>query len=138
MELYSSFKSDQNCNNAVHTTYLPTWLTDWLTTWTAFLKNLIRIQLVKKFPTLHGTQWFIIMFTSQPPILSQMNPIHTFPFNFPNVHSNIFPSMLRSSKWSLPFRFSLPKFCMHLSPIQFSFTWSPPCSQTPSIYILPL
>jgi len=40
-------------------------------------------------------------------ILSQMNPVHTFPPYICKVHSNIIiPSMSRSSGWSLPFRFS--------------------------------
>jgi hypothetical protein len=45
-----------------------------------------------------------------PPLVSmpsQMNPVHTFPPNFPTSHSNIIlPSTTRSSEWSLPFRFS--------------------------------
>jgi len=40
------------------------------------------------------------------PILSQMNPIHTFPPNFPQIRSDIFLSTTRSSEWSLHFRFS--------------------------------
>jgi hypothetical protein len=41
------------------------------------------------------------------PILSQMNPVHTFPPYFPDMHSNInLLSTLRSSECSLPFRFS--------------------------------
>jgi len=41
------------------------------------------------------------------PILSQMHPIHTFPPYSPKIQSNIiFLSKLRSSKWSLLFRFS--------------------------------
>jgi hypothetical protein len=40
------------------------------------------------------------------PILSQMNPIHTFPPYFPEIHPNIvFPSMPMSCEWSLPFIF---------------------------------
>jgi hypothetical protein len=36
------------------------------------------------------------------PILSQMQPVHTFPPYFARIHSNIiFPSMPRSSKLSL-------------------------------------
>jgi hypothetical protein len=35
---------------------------------------------------------------------SQMNPVHTSPHYFPEVHSNIIlPSMQRTSEWSLPF-----------------------------------
>jgi hypothetical protein len=41
------------------------------------------------------------------PILSQMNPVHTFPLYFPKIHSNIIlPSTPRSFQMSLPFRFS--------------------------------
>jgi len=41
------------------------------------------------------------------PILSQWHSVHTYSHNFPKIHSNFnFPSMPRSSKWSLPFRFS--------------------------------
>jgi hypothetical protein len=40
------------------------------------------------------------------PILSQMNPVHTFPTYFPKIHSNIsFPSTPRSSEWPRSFRF---------------------------------
>jgi hypothetical protein len=41
------------------------------------------------------------------PILSQMHPVHSFPPCFPKIHSDIIlPSILRSAKCSLPFRFS--------------------------------
>jgi hypothetical protein len=41
------------------------------------------------------------------PILSQMNPAHTFPYYVPKIHSNvIFPSTPTSSEWCLPFSFS--------------------------------
>jgi len=41
------------------------------------------------------------------PILSQLHPLHPFLPDFPEINSNIiFPSMPRSSDWSLPFRFS--------------------------------
>jgi len=40
-------------------------------------------------------------------MLSQMNPFCTFPPYFPKTHYNVLlPSTLRSSEWSLPFRFS--------------------------------
>jgi hypothetical protein len=47
------------------------------------------------------------------PILSHMNPIHTFPPYFPNTHSTIFPSTSRYSKWCLPLRFLRLRFYMH-------------------------
>jgi len=54
---------------------------------------------------------FITVFTTArhwSPILSQMNPVHTFPPCFPKIHSNIIlPSKLSSSEWSLPFKFSI-------------------------------
>jgi len=40
------------------------------------------------------------------PTLSQMQPFHNSPPYFPKIHSNIFPSTRKSSKWYLPFRFS--------------------------------
>jgi hypothetical protein len=41
------------------------------------------------------------------PVLSQINPVHTFPLYSLKIHSNIiFSSSSRSSKWSPPFRFS--------------------------------
>jgi len=36
------------------------------------------------------------------PILSHTNPVHTLPLSFPKIHSDIFPSTPRSSKWFLP------------------------------------
>jgi len=45
------------------------------------------------------------------PILSQINPVHTFPPYFPTILSNIiFSPMPMSSEWSLPFRFSNQNF----------------------------
>jgi len=45
------------------------------------------------------------------PIMSQMNPIHTFPPYFSKFHSNIIlQTMPMSSEWSLPFRFSDQNF----------------------------
>jgi len=42
------------------------------------------------------------------PNLSQMNPIHNFTPNFPNIHCNvIFPSKLRYSEWYVPFKFCI-------------------------------
>jgi len=45
------------------------------------------------------------------PILSHMYPVHTFPPYFPKTNSNtILPLRPRSSKWSLPYRFSNQNF----------------------------
>jgi hypothetical protein len=45
------------------------------------------------------------------PVPNLMNPVHTLPPNFPNIHSTIvLPSTPRSSEWSLPFRFSDQNF----------------------------
>jgi len=45
------------------------------------------------------------------PILSQMHPVHTLPPYLPKNPSNIIlSSTLRSSKWSLSFRFSYRNF----------------------------
>jgi hypothetical protein len=51
------------------------------------------------------------------PILSQMNPVHTFKTYFLTSILRILPSMLTSSEWSLPFRFFDQNFvCIsHLS-----------------------
>jgi hypothetical protein len=51
------------------------------------------------------------------PILSQILPVHTSPIYFSMIHSNIFLSLSRSSKWSLPFGSSNKNFtCIfHLS-----------------------
>jgi hypothetical protein len=55
----------------------------------------------------------------QDPILSQMNPVHSFPPYFPKIHSNtIFPSRRRSSEPSLP-------FVLHDQPVSSSPIWSP-------------
>jgi len=51
-------------------------------------------------------------------ILSQMNPVHTFPCYFPKIHSNKFPSTSRSSEWSLPSDFPIKiLYAFLLSPI---------------------
>jgi hypothetical protein len=51
-------------------------------------------------------------------ILSQMHPVYTLPSYFPVIHSNIlYPSMPRSSEWSLLFMSSDQKLCMHFSSI---------------------
>jgi hypothetical protein len=52
------------------------------------------------------------------PVFSQMHPVHTFPHYVPNIHSNIILLYkLRSSEWSLHFRFYEKNFlCIsHLS-----------------------
>jgi len=46
-----------------------------------------------------------------------MHSVQTFPPYFPNIHSIIILSILTSSDWSLPLRFSDPRFerIFHLS-----------------------
>jgi hypothetical protein len=47
------------------------------------------------------------------PFVSKMNPVHTLTSYFFKINFNIILSfMLRSPKWSLPFKF----FCMYFSP----------------------
>jgi len=73
---------------------------------------------------------------SPPPlsILSQINPVHTFPPYFIKTNSNlIFLYMSRSSKWSLSFRFSDQNFVhtSHLSHSCYTPCPShPPCHQS--------
>jgi hypothetical protein len=77
-----------------------------LTTWSRVLEKLIVAQLVKKFPAFCGRR-FITVFTPPPPpvpVLSHKNPIHTLQPYFLRTLSDIFPSMPRSSEWSLPVR----------------------------------
>jgi hypothetical protein len=55
-------------------------------------------------------------YKSQPlaPMLSQVHPVHNFLPYFPKIHYDIlFPSVSRSSEWSVPFKFSRPK-CLHV------------------------
>jgi hypothetical protein len=77
-------------------------LTPW---WRVLLEKLTVAQIIQKFPVFHETQRFIPC-SQQPemvPILSQMNPVHTFPPYFPNSPSNIiFASTPRSSERALP------------------------------------
>jgi hypothetical protein len=60
-------------------------------------------RLVKKFPAFWNPK---VHYRPPPvPILSQINPTHTFKSYFPKILFNItLPSTLRSSEWSLPFR----------------------------------
>jgi len=60
------------------------------------------------------------------PILCQTNPVHNFSFYFPKIHPIIIlPSMPRSSKWSLPFRFSNKKFVCISHPFHVCYMSSP-------------
>jgi hypothetical protein len=58
-------------------------------------------------------------------ILSRMHPVHTFSLNFPKIHSDIPPSMPRSSTWSQhcltcpDFSLSL-SLCRDLNPVKHS------------------
>jgi hypothetical protein len=55
------------------------------------------------------------------PILSQVHPVQTFPPNFPTIHSNILPSIPRSSEWPLPFRFSDQNFVCSANELDLHF-----------------
>jgi len=108
-------------------------LVNWSTLWSRVLPEKLTVtQLFKKFHLLCNPKFHyrVQENPSLVPILSQMNPVHTFPPYFPKIiiiiiiiiiflqglgqrpvpvqiHSNIIiPSMSRSSKWSLPFRLS--------------------------------
>jgi len=70
------------------------------------------------------------------PILSQMNPVHTFPLYFPKVHSNIiFPSIFRFLSGLFPLVL-WPEFCMHfyLSCILCPCLSNPPWFDHPNIW----
>jgi hypothetical protein len=64
-------------------------ITIYLTPWSRdLLQKLIVIQLVKKSPTFMEPEGSLLC-PPLVPILSQMHPVHTFPPNFPKIHSNI-------------------------------------------------
>jgi len=72
------------------------------------LEKLTVIQLVKKFLHLMEPEGHYRVHKDLPlvPILIQLNSVHTLPPYVPKIQSNmIFPSSLRSSTLSLPFRF---------------------------------
>ena len=94
--------SEFNVLPTVIITYL---LTPWCR---ALLEKLTRLQLVKKFPTFHGTRRFITALTNRPPhfsILGQPNPVHIPTSHLLEIHPNIIhPSTPRSPQWSLQLR----------------------------------
>jgi len=52
------------------------------------------------------------------PILGQNKPVHALPIDIFMIHFNIIlPSTPRSSKWLFHPLVSLPKSCMHQSPL---------------------
>jgi len=79
---------------------------NWLTPWSRVLcEKLIVTQIVKKFPALYRTEGSLPCSHGLPlaPLLSQMNPFHTFPSCLPKIHSNIvLPPTPISSEWSFP------------------------------------
>ena len=73
-----------------------------------FLEKLTDLQLVKKFPAFYGTRRFIIALqvSTNAPILSQIDPVHTPTFHLLKIHRNIIlPSTPGSPQWSLSHRF---------------------------------
>ena len=91
-------------------TYLLNYLLTYLfTPWCrVLLEKLTGLQLVKKFPTFHGTQRFITALTSvrHLSILGQPNPVHIPTSHLLDIHPNIIhPSTPRSPQWSPSLRF---------------------------------
>ena len=80
-----------------------------LTPWcTVLLEKLTSLQLVKKFPTFHGTRRFITTLTSirHLSILGQPNPVHIPTSHLLEIDPNIIhPSTPRSPQWSPSLRF---------------------------------
>ena len=80
-----------------------------LTPWCrVLLEKLTGLQLVKKFPALHGTRRFIIALTSVRHLsLSWASPIQSiYHTHLLEIHPNIIhPSTPRSPQWSLSLRF---------------------------------
>lgn len=100
------------------------------TLWIRVLPEKLRVlQLVKKLPIFYGTWRFMTVFTGAhclPPVLIQINPVHTPSICFSNIHINIL-SMPRSPKWSL-FRFP------HKNSVTYFF--SSICATCPAYIIL--
>jgi len=87
--------------------------------------------LVKKFPPLLWNaeiHYFIHMGPPLANILSQMNPIHTYPSYFLKICSNIVPFKSMSSQWPLPFRIS-NQIILCIS--RFSLAFCMPCQYDP-------
>ena len=81
-----------------------------LTAWCwVLLEKLTGLQIVKKFPTFHGTPKVHYRTYKRPPpvsILGQPNPVHIPTSHLLEIHPNIIhPSTPRSPQWSLSLRF---------------------------------
>ena len=79
-----------------------------LTPWCkVLLEKRTGLQLVKKLPAFHGTRRFITALTSvrHLSLQGQPNPVHIPTSHLLEIHTNIHPSTLRSSQWSVSLRF---------------------------------
>lgn len=95
-------------------------MNNWLTMGRrALLEKLIVSQFVEKLPLFYGTERCITIVTRATPpplvpILNERNSVLILPFYFFKVHFNIiYQFMRRFPKWSVFFKFPLPKHFMH-------------------------
>jgi hypothetical protein len=115
-QILFSFSLSSSCFHDISddlTTYMPFYIFLCVISPVMFEK-LIVTQLYEKSPTFYGSQRFISIFTRARhwSLCSDPDSVHTLVSYFCSIHSDIFPSMPRSSKLSLLFGFSDKHFSM--------------------------